>query len=357
MNTPPRIALQKELDVLLHFMRAPANVVLNPSDVAGEGKRLSRPGAKASMERLAEGGMLKRSLRRPRNQKVATPHYSLPRNRAAFRNIALHYLSHIDAPRRWLAIFGMDMLDTPWARELLDDDCILEILAQRDVRLTFYLPPTPKVTDEMDRPFVEVAVQPSSAATVKTLAIAAKAAGNPLTDVQARGIVAARLTTPILSLVRTSPSALLEFLGEWSPNDNPTVGTMVPLEHVLFRLVFATLDDVSHARSVPGGDHGEIAQAAVCPPGPLGFRGASPLLTIRWVDGLVVAYRAAFDTDELVYGEELVVVENNPENCWTDFWYELPKAHPLLPNAQESVRSTNVRGDPDVAKPEFAQLC
>ena len=47
------------------------------------------------------------------------------------------------------------------------------------------------------------------------------------------------------------------------------------------------------------------------------------LLTLNWQYKASIEYDAGFDTDEIVYGEELYVYEKNPENAWVSInWRE-----------------------------------
>lgn len=132
-----------------------------------------------------------------------------------------------------------------------------------------------------------------------------------------------KIILSILALIEISPSALQFFLGDWEPYDE-TVSISADsqgidtIAHVLFRLIWGTISDLSMTRRVPNTEH--VYSAFVS--GGLFSKGRQPLLRLSCKDHRSIEYEAGFDTDEILAGgeeggddETPVIVTNNPENC------------------------------------------
>lgn len=137
------------------------------------------------------------------------------------------------------------------------------------------------------------------------------------------------LVLPIFHLVRVSPSALLTLLEEWTPADPDRVAGQTGIstvDHVVFRLVFATITDLAESRVLP--EHHDVFLAAVRPEETRGQRHVPPLLELCFVGGEVLGFEAGFDTEHEYYqGEEdgpedIYEIERNPENCWVQIWWD-----------------------------------
>ncbi len=152
------------------------------------------------------------------------------------------------------------------------------------------------------------------------------------------------LVLPILALAQISPSALLEFLGEWKPHDagylSGSGGGVQMVEHVIFRLVFAAIGDLSITRFVP--ENLDVTLAAVRPEHTTAQRHNPPLLQLTWGRDEIIGYEAGFDSEHLYYAGEdsgddrIFEMTRNPENCWASIWWDAdpPRegdtgAHPL----------------------------
>jgi hypothetical protein len=140
------------------------------------------------------------------------------------------------------------------------------------------------------------------------------------------------LIRPILALLQISPSALLEFLGDWEPHKTdhmscPCRGYEM-VEHVLFRLVFATLGDLAITRTVPQGV--DVTFAEVRPEHSRAQRHEPALLQLSWKYEEIIGFEAGFDTEHLYTagGEDgfsdgdVFEVTRNPENCWVRIWFD-----------------------------------
>src|SRR5690606_12637873 len=138
---------------------------------------------------------------------------------------------------------------------------------------------------------------------------------------------------PILFLLEISPTALEFFLGDWVPYENGLVHVFnnkdlfgkitvsgdlygfEMIEHLLFRLIWGAVSDLSLTRRVPENEH--VFDAYVS--GGRFYSGKQPLLRLSCKDHFSIEYEAGFDTEELLYGGDddgaPEVVERNPENC------------------------------------------
>ncbi len=94
------------------------------------------------------------------------------------------------------------------------------------------------------------------------------------------------------------------------------------VEHLLFRLVFSAVADLSIRRLVP--ERCDVSLAEIRPESSRAQRHEPALLELRWGDREIIGYEAGFDTNYSVYGEELIEVTRNPENAWARVWWDRP---------------------------------
>jgi hypothetical protein len=121
----------------------------------------------------------------------------------------------------------------------------------------------------------------------------------------ARGIQNPSIVKPILGLIQISPSAFLGFVGEWSPVESqPSRGLsgIGAIEHLVYRWVFACIDDLAVLRNVP--ESGVVMRASIRPEHTLAQRHEPPLLELVFWDGTVIGLEAGFDTEHLYYQGE-----------------------------------------------------
>jgi len=142
------------------------------------------------------------------------------------------------------------------------------------------------------------------------------------------------LILPILALLQISPSALEHFVSDWKPFEKNAFFSSSQgfdmIEHVLFRLVWGAITDLSQIRGVPekSNVYGAYVSGGTYPTGK-----PSPLLLLRCKDDLSFEYEAGFDTNHDYYGDEteeigesgeipdfgesgnIIEIETNPENC------------------------------------------
>jgi len=121
---------------------------------------------------------------------------------------------------------------------------------------------------------------------------------------------------PVLALIRASPEALKEFLfGEWKPYgiEPDSCYSFTPdgtgcMQYPLFQLLFTAIRDLAMTRSV---EHDRLVRFVRFRPD---FRrhsdrmreGHSALMKIDLTNLMTVSYDGSFDTDHMVYGDELV---------------------------------------------------
>ena len=93
------------------------------------------------------------------------------------------------------------------------------------------------------------------------------------------------------------------------------------IEHVLFRMIWGALNDLSVTRIVP--ENSDVKVATVRSGLGPAAESERVLLTLNWQFKAEIEYDAGFDTEEIVYGDELYVYEKNPENAWVSIaWKE-----------------------------------
>lgn len=125
-----------------------------------------------------------------------------------------------------------------------------------------------------------------------------------------------KVCIPILALVTISPAALLKFIGEWQTYDNETYTSneLVSIEHLVFRLIWDTVNDVSIMRNVP--DESKIMFARV---GSLDPKDIYVLRILFWELNKDIRYNVEFSTEHEYYGgdgpDEIYELEWNPANA------------------------------------------
>ena len=137
------------------------------------------------------------------------------------------------------------------------------------------------------------------------------------------------IVQPFLALAQVSREALAVLLGDWQvyePMGISNDGAIDMVEHVLFRMVFAAIRDLSESRTVP--DESVVREARVSGVSNLAQRHGPPLLEIVLKDNSIIGYNAGFDTSHLFYQgeddgpEDVAEVMRNPEDCWVDVWWD-----------------------------------
>ena len=121
---------------------------------------------------------------------------------------------------------------------------------------------------------------------------------------------------PILTLIKISPTALLRFIQEWKPYDMEYYGNsgIASIEHVLFRLIWDTANDLSITRAVPSNQEATNAYIGSA------NRPEKSFLRVFWMPSKIIHYDVEFSTvKDYVVGEDsedIQEVEINPENAY-----------------------------------------
>lgn len=122
---------------------------------------------------------------------------------------------------------------------------------------------------------------------------------------------------PILAMIKMSPSALIRFTDDWDPFEDPegsvTGDFTASIDHLLFRLVWDTANDISIARNLP-----ETSGYILASVGGVNTQ-ITPLLKIV-VDGKrTINYYVEFSTVHEYYGgeafDDVSEITWNPENA------------------------------------------
>jgi hypothetical protein len=358
-----------QLAVLDVFLHKPPGFVASAADVHRESRmRVSKPGALAAAERLVELGALGKRLRRPRRKKAKTPHFSIVEGRREFVIVTRQYLDALawQLGERWPEAAMWSFATAPWTRRNLDASFVRWWLAEKQCEMRRLLPCA--AGEGPSSRFVlgsSVGMRLPVRGPDTKLAAAVQSAveqDHGARDVDQAAIrlavqthyeqhEEAYLVRPLLALIQASPTALRRFLGDWAPYSDPDCVVfsansqgLDAVEHVLFRLVFDAVHDLSLTRFVPYGL--DVTFGVVCPQS-MGARAQpSGMLELTWAHDQIICFDAGFDTaDDIVGGSlegaleealldlalgkrnsidsvfhdgntKLVAVERNPENCW-----------------------------------------
>ena len=121
---------------------------------------------------------------------------------------------------------------------------------------------------------------------------------------------------PILAMIKISPSALIRFIGDWVPFEgyerSVTGDFTASIDHILFRLVWDTANDISIARNLP-----ERSGYILSSVGGIDAH-ITPILKIVVDDKRTINYYVEFSTVHEYYGgeafDDISEITWNPEN-------------------------------------------
>jgi 23S rRNA maturation mini-RNase III len=267
---------QSELEVYRYALHADGDHVVSVASLPKWVRvKLPRESGESSLERLADAGLLQRLEASPGIDSREATRYLLPTTRAGFLRAAQAYLAALpnSCGDDWKQA-GSYFLASRYGLKHLTPDLVGEVLSSKGIQ-------------------------------------------NP------------SIIAPLLGLIQISPSAFLGFVGEWSPVESQSSGGssgIEAIEHLIYRWVFACINDLAVLRVVP--DSGVVMRASVRPEHSLAQRHEPPLLELLFWDGTVIGLEAGFNTEHLYYqGEDdapdqIAEVERNPENCWVEIWMD-----------------------------------
>jgi hypothetical protein len=326
-----------EVAILDFLIREPAGYDTYPADIERRiFKRVTRAGARLACEGMVKRGILAAAMKRSPTWSKSTPHYRLNEGCVPFGKIVQEYFRTLakSSPFSWQSS-AMSFMDSAFAHRHVTAEFVRDKLSSKKVELLILVklrersntedrgrshamlsfpvvPPGSNVREmESNVKIPDYVKSPGEKSLVQ------KAIHDHYTAEESKIILS------ILALIEISPSALQFFLGDWEPynevvsisEDSQGIDTIA---HVLFRLIWGTIGDLSMTRRVPNSEHVHSAFVS----GGLFSKGWQPLLRLSCKDRLSIEYEAGFDTDEILAGGEdggdddgPVIVTNNPENC------------------------------------------
>lgn len=345
----------KQLELVNVFLWHDLGYVANPATLRKDSHgRITMGWARETCERLANMGILKIEERRARKQARPTRHYRLRDTAAGFRALVTAYtgaLSRMGGPR-WPEL-SSPLFNSAYARDRLTSDFVRGVLVAKGVEVRYFVDTrdgNPQLADGLPR--LGPLAFPD-ADEIASLCFPVSPPGASADDMKKRvhpfegnefpepslfdGIVHRHydhledrlLVLPILGVIQVSPTALLEFLGDWKPFDPDYMGGsqgVEMVEHLVFRLVFDALGDLAITRNVPEGL--DVTSAVVRPEHSSAQRHEPPLLQLSWRRREIIGFEAGFDTEHLYVGgedsgpEDIVEATRNPENCWVRIWWD-----------------------------------
>jgi len=345
----------KQIELLNVFLSHDLAYVANPTGLRKDSYgRVTIAEAREICERLAKVGILKVDGRRSKKQEWGTRHYRLDTTAKGFRAFVHEYsgtLSRIAGPR-WLEL-SHPLFNSAYGRSQLTSDFVRGILAAKGVEVRYSINKkdgTPQLADGRLRlgpsafpdaeeiAFLCFPVRPPAVAIDDLKKRVHSFGGTDLPEASLFNRVVQRhyaemedrlLVLPVLGLVQTSPTALLEFLDDWKPFDPDYMGGghgIEMVQHLIFRLVFDAVGDLAITRDVPEGL--DVTSAVVRPEHGLAQRHEPPLLQMSWRHHEIIGFEAGFDTMHLYVGgedsspEDIVEATRNPENCWVRIWWD-----------------------------------
>ena len=296
-------------------------------------KKISRVGAKIVCEKLIKYGMLHSKLISSPNHSKSTLHYSLPKDAKSLKIITSMFfrtLATLD-PHDWQENASSFMM-SKYAQQMINSDLVREILSTKKIIAYKHilLEKRLKKSDKNYKIFpnhVSIAFPiRSSSMEISHMdpEICSKSDGTK--DEKIKQVITNyyektehdEIILPILYLIQISPNSLEYFLGGWEPwfadgaHSSNSMG-LNSIEHVLFRLIWNTVNDLSIIRHVP--TYGDISEAYVS--GGNSTTLSKSLLCISCKDAKIVEYDAGFDTHWDFVGDEsgnVYDVITNPEN-------------------------------------------
>lgn len=325
----------KQKQVIDEFLFRPSGSLEYPGSIEKlTRKRVSRVWARTVCDRLTAARVLEEVPMRSPTKSRPTPHYRLKPGIEGLRNLIRPYVKYLMERDDFLWQKGAwALMRSDHLRHELTVDFVRKVLSSKNVvvhrhvelgegrwpQFVFLPVSRPRLSEHPKHRFLEPTTVLSSDEAQKL---------NEYVDRYYTEDELKSLLIPILALIEVSPTALAYFLGKWKPYiqdsyswPSSTNGADM-IEHVLFRMIWGALNDLSVARTVPEGADVKLATIRAGIPGPA-RETEHTLLTLNWQYKADIEYDAGFDTDEIVYGEELYVYEKNPENAWASInWTE-----------------------------------
>jgi hypothetical protein len=262
------------MEILNLLIREAPNYNTYPAQVEKRTyKRISRAGARLACERLVKAGILQSIKKRSQTWSKSTPHYRLPEDKDTFVRIVREYFGTIakSNPFSWQSS-AMFFMGSAYARRHIGTTLVRDILSSKKVEMRLLAEMEKNSKAEQRKEFNHVALSlpvtpvDGKAADMEskvTIHTSLKSGGE---KASAHKIISdhysneeSNIIIPILALLEISPTALEFFLGDWEPYDTTSFSSgsqgFDTIEHMLFRLIWGAVNDLSLTRRVPESEH------------------------------------------------------------------------------------------------------
>ena len=298
-------------------------------------KEITRAGARIVCDKLVSKGILQVKKKRSSTWSKTTPHYSIGQDVKSLQSTVTKYFQYLakNDPFSWQkeaiwfnhSQFIKSLINSNFVRDVLatKNVVILKIINQDKNRKRQGLK---KVKDSIS---ISLPIRPSNYKTSQMFSIVKPFQEDIISKQQEKiekiikeyydNIEEKEIIRPILALIRTSPTALEYFLSDWKPYVVEDTTYYTPkgihtIEHVLFHMIWNTVNDLSIIRDIPQND---LISSALVSGGRYPNSKTVSLLEITLTNMSQIEYDAGFDTHHDYYGDgrNIIEIETNPENC------------------------------------------
>lgn len=325
-------------------------------------KIITRAGAKIVCDKLTNKGILQIEKKRSSTWSKTTSHYSIGQDIESLRNLVREYFQYLvkNDPFSWQKEATW-FNNSHFIRSLVNSNLVRDTLSSKNVVISKIKNLKNKKSKEELEKFKEMVsisfpIKPANYKTSQMFSIAKSHQDTTSTIQQKKiekiikehydNIEENEIILPILALIRISPTALEYFLSDWKPyiiegTTHYTSTGISAIEHVLFRLIWDAINDLSIIRDIP---QNELVHSALVSGGGISSSKTSSLLEITLMDLSKIEYNAGFDTQRDYYGdgENIVEIEINPENCRVNIIFK-DRSHAL--NAIKSIMTKHKLSD------------
>lgn len=275
------------------------------------------------LKALEAKGWIDKKMTFPRKH-MPVQGFRLRSSQEVFTEVARRYLFTLmkNEPTGWqkMAIYTIMAFD--YLRSNIKLDFVVMMFAQKKVKLRYLaLSDGNEKLSNNDRETVAVDIAFEKDKTIRVRR--AKHPGSEKTELSNDLVLKIEekikdtIIVPIWAMLSISPSALYRFIGNWKPYRSEDISysssnLTQSIDHILFRMVWDTVNDISFTRDVPS--MSEINYATVGGT----EREDHPTLRIMTSSGRMIRYYVEFSTMHDYYGSEdsadVYEIEMNPEN-------------------------------------------
>ena len=325
---------KNELLVIKIFLDHNINEKLYPAKIEKiSHNEITRAGVKVVCDKLVKSGILQSKSTPSPNHSRSTLHYNLPSDVKSFTliiSIFFKTLAKLD-PRNWQKYASIFMV-SKYIQQIVTSDLVREILSTKKIMIYKSIPLEKQLKKSVKNP----KKFPNRISIAFPIRRSNMKISNIISEIQSKNEVKAvkikkiienyyektehdETILPILYLIQISPSSLEYFLSNWKPWSVDGVLSfdhmgVHSIEHVLFRLIWNAVNDLSIIRHIPSYD--DIHAAYIS--GGNSSTLSKSLLCIMGRGGRLIEYDAGFDTNWDFVGDgsgDVYDVITNPENC------------------------------------------